>query len=1207
MLFRGGPPDVYAITPDPTSRVSSSWRVDTTIDGRYRVEQVHDQGAMGLVYRVRHLLWDTDLAVKRPRPEWFRNSAHKQKFAAEAETWVSLGLHPHVCTCHYVRTLDGVPCVFAEYVPGGTTLADWIADGRLYEGGPSAARARVLDLAIQTAWGLAHAHGRNLVHQDVKPGNVLVTEDGTAKVTDFGLAQARAAATAHEGAAPAPDPSLPPGVTVLVPNGGMSPAYASPEQADGRPLGRRSDIYSFAVSVFEMFTGGVSWRVGRVVGKALDEYLEAGGTGKPHLPIVPADLADLLARCLAGDPADRPRSMAEVAARLKDIHGEVTGLAYPRPEPVEADLRADELNNRGVSLLDLDRTPEAERAFTQALAADPRHLGATYNSGLLRWRRGDLTDEDMISRIEAVRPDAEDPWQARQLLAQVAVERGDLESARELLEEVAQKRSREPEVRSALRAIRSGRVTSTREVPRHAEHKSPSHRLLPVRLAPAVRLALTGGSDWIGLWDLADGRCLLDLDGHGLDTDRDEGRFARTHTLDLTPDGRFAVSASEGGEKRSVRFWDLTTGRCLRTLTAEADGIRLTPDGRLAVWGWSRDSIQVWDTHSGQLREPLAGHTAGVERVEVSADGRRVLSSGWDRQGQSVRLWHLASGRCDQVLTGHKAPVFALAFHPDERTAVIAYQDDTIGLWDLRDGRCRRVLRGRRANLMSFSADGRFLLAGDDTRGTVSYWDLESGQCLRTYQDMRINALLLDAARPGTGHAVCAETREGVRTWPLDLPGDHSAPPQLSRPLPLAELRELEDRAGAKVAEAEQAMAGGHYATAHDLLGQARKVAGHERAPRVMSAWWELGRHAMRAGLRTAWPARTLDASDEHVYAVDLTDDARLAVSAGADWTVRLWDLRNGTCLRELAGHQSPVRSVCLSPDGRRVLSGGQDGTVRLWDVGTGTCRRILRTNRFPPAPPVPVRFTADGRGAVVGGGDGAIRLWDVETGDLTGTLTGHEGPVNCLWAGTDGRLLASGGSDGTVRLWDLEQSRCVHVLEGHKSAVTALCVAADGTFALSAASGYDRTVRMWDVATGAEVRSFDEGSASGGLRITADGRYAMSAGASVGVWEVDSGRCVRTLDGLDKAPACLATTPDGRAVLSADGDGNLRSWALDWEWHTREPADWDDGALPHLEVFRRRFGARWTPDDLDSLLRRLQDAGYGWLRPEGVRARLTP
>ncbi|MFC9243304.1 protein kinase [Streptomyces sp. NPDC057136] len=1185
-------------TPGTTSHIPPHWPTGMVVDGRYRVERMHGHGGMGLVYRVRHQIWDTDLAVKCPRPEWFQNPADKQRFVTEAETWVSLGLHPHVCSCYYVRTIDGIPCVFAEYVEGGS-LADWIANGRLYEGGPSAALARILDLAIQTAWGLAHAHGRGLVHQDVKPGNVLVAEDGTAKVTDFGLARARAAAATPGVAAAPQDPSLPPGLTVLVPNGGMTKAYASPEQADGRPLGRRSDIYSFAVSVFEMFNGGVSWIAGRVVGRSLDAYLEAGGTGETHLPPMPPGIADLLAGCLAGDPADRPRSMTAVAARIAEIFRQVTGRDHPRPEPVEADLRADEFNNRGVSLLDLEKAAEAERAFAEALTADPRHLGATYNSGLLSWRRGTLTDEDLITRIEAVRPDAEDPWQVRQLLAQVHVERGDLESARELLEGVAGERSGEPEVRSALRIIRSEGVTSGREMPRHKEHKDLNRQLLPVRVSPDGRLALTGGYGRTRLWDLRDGQCLLALDGHS-----GEGRLSHTHALDLTPDGRFAVSASEGGDKRSVRFWDLTDGQCLRTLTAPADGVRLTPDGRLALWGWSRDTIQVWETRSGELRTPLAGHAAGVERVEVSADSRWALSNGWERGVPSVKLWDLDSGLCEQALTGHRTPVIALGFHPDRHTAVVSYQDGTIGMWDLRDGRCLRVLRGKRANLLSFSEDGRFLLAGDSSRGTVRFWDLDSGQCLRTYRDIRMNAVLL-GAEGGAGLAVCADSHDGVRAWPLGLPSGHPAPPHLSRPLPLAELRTLESRMGTMVVEAERAMAGGRFTTAHDLLTRARKVPGHERAPRVMSAWWELGRHAVRAGLRTAWPARALDASDEDLYAVEVSDDAELAVSAGADWTVRLWDLRKGTCLHELEGHQSPVRSVCLSGDGRQALSGGQDGTVRLWDVGTGKCRRILRTNRFPPAPPVPVRFSADGQQAVLGSGDGAIRLWDVDTGSLTQTLTGHEGPVNALWAGVDGRLLASGGADATVRLWDLEEGRCVRVLEGHTSGVTSLCVAADGTFVLSSASGHDRNIRMWDVATGDEVRSFEESSASSGLRITADGRYAVSAGGDIRVWEVSSGSHVLTLDGHDKAPDCLATTPDGRAVLSADVDGTLRSWALDWEWETREPADWDEGATPHLELFLRRFGSRWTPTDFDGLLRRLQDAGYGWLRPEGVRAQL--
>lgn len=147
---------------------------------------------MGVVYRVRHLGWEMDLAMKAPRPELCETDAQVRKFERECEAWVGLGVHPHTVSCAYVRRLGGVPRVFAEWVDGDS-LAHWVHQRRLYEGGPRESLRRMIDVAIQFAWGLEHAHQEGMIHQDVRPANVMLTSDGIVKVTDFGLACARTA------------------------------------------------------------------------------------------------------------------------------------------------------------------------------------------------------------------------------------------------------------------------------------------------------------------------------------------------------------------------------------------------------------------------------------------------------------------------------------------------------------------------------------------------------------------------------------------------------------------------------------------------------------------------------------------------------------------------------------------------------------------------------------------------------------------------------------------------------------------------------------------------------------------------------------------------------------------------------------------------------------------------------------------------------
>src|SRR5271157_4459801 len=352
-------------------------------------EKNYHQGGFGRVYKVWHRTWRREMAVKTPRAETFTRQEQKDNFIRECETWINLGLHPHIAACHYVRELGGVPRVFSEYAAAGT-LEEWIRSERLYAGDEQVALARMLDLGIQFAWGLHYAHERGVIHQDVKPLNALMWDDGTLKVTDYGLAGARQKAGLTEMSAGMQ--------TVMVSMGGMTPLHCSPEQAAGQMLDRRTDVWSWAVSVLEMFQGGVTWQTGSLAAAALEVFLKNGGK-EDGIPGVPAGVADLLRRCFQSNPADRPRTLEECAKVLGAVYEAVSGKPYHHAKPQGASDTADALNNRALSFIDLGKSDEAEKLFERATQLDKHHLAATYNHGLMQWRGAKIIDTELFKTL----------------------------------------------------------------------------------------------------------------------------------------------------------------------------------------------------------------------------------------------------------------------------------------------------------------------------------------------------------------------------------------------------------------------------------------------------------------------------------------------------------------------------------------------------------------------------------------------------------------------------------------------------------------------------------------------------------------------------------------------------------------------------------------------------------------------------------------
>ncbi|ROO52212.1 WD40 repeat protein [Micromonospora sp. Llam0] len=1039
---------------------------------------------MGQVYLVRHWGWGINLAVKSPQPQLFATPRDVDQFVAEAQTWVSLSLHPAVCGCHYVRVLDGIPRLFAEYVPGGT-LHEQISRRTLYAGTPDDATARILRIAAQMALGLEHAHSNGVLHLDVKPANVLLEDGdaGDAKITDFGLARATGAA-----------PSA--GV-------GMTTAYASPEQASGRPVDQRSDVYSFAVSVLEMFTGGVTWRAGAAAGAALAELLR-NGPYEPGPPSVPPVLASLLERCLSRGVDGRLGSMAEVAEELSALHDAFAPLGSPLLWPGDIELRAAEHNNRALSFLDLGEEAAAEAEFQAALSADPRHLEATYSSGLLRWRAGKITDEDLLAQVEAVRREAGDSWLARLMIAQIHLERGDAESARQDLDDLIRTDPAEPEVQAALRVLESG------------------------------------GTGGIGLDHTVRAQWHSVPENPG--SDRDYRKSAR-----FTRDGTRLITAASN---RRTELWDTRSGEHLHTFSEE-DCPADYAESR--VIGYGSDP---------QEREEFfyLGQQAS------DADGSQSLVVLGSHHGRQFRVRHVDHAKkMDRLITELDFLVRALAFTPDGGSAVIVSNDHRIGVWDLHSGQCVRQIIGATdySRALAFSDDGRLMLSGGDA---VRLWDFRAGRCLRTLRG-HTAAVAAVWVSPDGGSGLSVGFDNTLRTWSLQPASGYLAPLHLSRPRPTREVSRVGAEVRDLVRRSVEAITAGDYGTAHTLLSRARGTPGHERDPRVLGAWRILGHHLPRTGLRAAWTTRVLSGQGDGgrgARTVSMSADARVAVSACGS-SAFLWDLAAGKQLAEIQVSKM-VDGVDISPDGERVVCGMDFGHVGVYSVRTGEELHKLKlpyTGIPHTADGVSVAFTGDAQRVLLGSENGTILVWDLQSGRRIRTPSGHERVVKALWASADGHTCASAAMD-SVRLWNLRTGECFREIPaiGDNSA-RSVCMSPDGKLVVATWWG-SPSMTLWEAA-GSCVLAVDEKDHSiETARFSPDGRFIV-AGArdnTITVWDTGNGRLLSQIDGHQRYVWDVRLTPDGRYMLSAGNDGTIRLWELDWELAAPSPAGTSTGGL---------------------------------------------
>jgi len=452
------------------------------------------------------------------------------------------------------------------------------------------------------------------------------------------------------------------------------------------------------------------------------------------------------------------------------------------------------------------------------------------------------------------------------------------------------------------------------------------------------------------------------------------------------------------------------------------------------------------------------------------------------------------------VLSGSGGSANSVAFSPDGKILASGNSDGTVGLWDVATRQqAGSILTGRVSPVESvaFSPDGKILasaIGGTLGAGTVRLWDVATHQQIGSPLTGGSGGVSSVAFSPD-GKILASGTGDGtVRLW------DVATHQQIGSPLP--------------------AGSGGVGSVTFSPDGK------------ILAGGSTLGNN---------------------------------------EGIVQLWDVATHQQIgRALPGSSGDVRSVAFSPDGKTFASGNDDGTVRLWDVATH--QQIGSPLNGSGGVVYSVAFSPDGKTLAsatgVTGlsalGVATVRLWDVDSQQQLGSpLTGLAGAVYSVTFSPDGKIFASGNADGTVRLWDVATSRqqIGSPLAGPVGPVRSVAFSPDGK--TLASGNADGTERLWDVATRQQIGSPLAGPlpgllgqpsgdavrvpGSGGIvtsvAFSPDGKTLASAGGTVQLRDLASGRIIGNLDtGLGDAES-VAFSPDGKILATGNYDGTVRLW----------------------------------------------------------------
>jgi WD40 repeat protein/tetratricopeptide (TPR) repeat protein len=1184
----------HAETPRQTEFSPGSWF------GGYEIVRELGHGGMGVVYHARQQSPERDVALKVIRTDRLADLTPEEaglwieRFRREAQLVASLEQHPNLVTLYEVGEQDGRPFFTMQLVRGGN-LAESIRGGH-WSAFDKESASRAARLVVTAARAIHRAHQCGVLHRDLKPGNILLDEQGQTLVSDFGLARR----LDQSG-------SLMTGAIV------GTAAYMAPEQATGAhgALTTAADIYSLGAILYELLTGRPPFQ-GKNDLETLMLATQGGPTSPRRLnPRISRDLDVICLKCLEREPSRRYASAAAladdlesalsarpIAARPVGVAGRLWRWCRRNPLPAAAAAVTALTILAAFVLIAISRSDALDLADKNGRLADANGDLATRNGDLLVEQTkltGEKETEANRARMESRKARREATMlayqQASTLCEQGKVDQGMLAFANGLtLAQEAEAPDLERLFRLNLAAWRQRLHTLRTILPHEAG-------ISAVACSPDGRIIATACWDHTArLWDAATGAPLGEPIKHDA---KDPGLAPQpggVNALAFSQDGKSLVTVGQ----MAVFVWDVATQKQLAVFshgTTQVTGAAFGVDGRTVLTGASDGLARLWDVATQKMiGEPLACNDS-IGAVAFRPDGRAFVTAG--KRGGVVQVWDVSTRR-PMIAFQHVGGVVAAAFSPDGERLITGSADRSAQLWDVTRGRPlgARMLHPQAVSSVAVSPDGTLVLTGCLDRA-ARIWDGATGEAVG--QPMAHPGDVLAVAFGADGRTVLTgqgRAEGDARIWDI-APGELLGGPMVH---------------GASV-----------LAVAFSLNSRRVATAGRDKTARLWDA-------------QTAEPIGDPFRHQSQVNALAFSPNSETLVTGGDDSFALFWHAAEGKpVLREgqVVGRKTlfqqsigaddfprggfgrgpldhapsmkdrvtvfgPLRgtpsgtshlsrmaiyALAFSPNGHKLAVGSRTGATLYDTMDRGPYPALsMRLNvrkageapiligPGPASPPVyAVAFSPDDRLVATASEDGVVRVWDTvkfdpeaylervkqvkdgkdfmklddefRTAKLVAGPFKHEGDVVALAFSPDSQKILAGGADKAARLWDLATGEA-RVLR-HQGPVVAVAFRSDGRACVTAS--WDGTARLWDAATGEQIGQplAHQGKVLA-VAFSADGRTVLTGAEdnTARLWDTATGKPVGPPLQQHKEVRAVAFRPDGGAVVTAGDDGAGHLWA---------------------------------------------------------------